>query len=264
MPPPTNSRQAPRAPRRRVKVQPPVPTNDILVPKQRLIPPPVYRHEQKYYITYGEYLLLRQRVGRVLRLDPNANAQGEYQIRSLYFDDMMESSVKTKIGGDNEREKIRIRIYNMSDGVIKLESKLKTGQYISKRSCPLTREQADALSMGDATALLGHPDPLAKHVYRLMRTQMLHPVVLVDYYREAYLHPAENVRITFDKELSTGVFRKDIFNHGPMAPALDKGVVVLEVKFAKFLPGFIQCLIQCEGAQRLAISKYLICRKFES
>ena len=264
MPTPTNSRPVPRAPRRKIRVKRPVPTNDILVPKQRIITPPAYRHEQKYYITFGEYWLLRQRIARALKLDPNANENGEYQIRSLYFDDMTESSVKTKIGGDNEREKIRIRIYNMSDAVIKLESKLKTGQYISKRSCSLTREQADALSAGDATALLGHPDPLAKHVYRLMRMQLLRPVVLVDYYREAYLHPAENVRITFDKELSTGVFRKDLFNNGPMAPALDKGVVVLEVKFAKFLPGFIQCLIQCEGAQRLAISKYLICRKYES
>ncbi len=226
--------------------------------------PSAYRHELKYYITYGEYVLLRQRVSRALRLDPHADEHGEYQIRSLYFDDMADSSVKTKIGGDNEREKIRVRIYNMSDSVIKLESKLKTGQYISKRSCSLSREQADALSGGDAKALLGHADPLAKHVYRLMRMQMLRPVVLVDYYREAYLHPAENVRITFDKELSTGVFRKDLFGGGPMAPALDRGIVVMEVKFARFLPGFVHGLIQCEGAQRLAISKYLICRKFES
>ncbi len=264
MPTPANSRKLPQAPRRKARVQMTEPSADIIVPKQPLITPPAYRHELKYYITYGEYVLLRQRVMRALRLDPNANEDGEYQIRSLYFDDMTDSSVKTKIGGDNEREKIRIRIYNMSDGVIKLESKLKTGQYISKRTCSLTREQADMLSQGDARALLGHGDPLAKHVYRLMRMQLLRPVVLVDYYREAYLHPAENVRITFDKELSTGVFRKDLFNNGPTAPALDKGVVVMEVKFAKFLPGFIQCLIQCEGAQRLAISKYLICRKFES
>jgi hypothetical protein len=229
-----------------------------------LIETPAFRHELKYYISYGEYVLLRTRLSRALSMDPNANADGEYQIRSLYFDDMLDSSVKTKIGGDNEREKIRIRIYNMSDAVIKLESKRKTGQYIAKRSVSLSRAQAEMLMNGEAGALLDHPDPLAKHVYRLMRDQMLRPVVLVDYFREAYLHPAENVRVTFDKELKSGVFRKDLFNPGVTAPVLEEGVVVLEVKFARFLPAFIHGLIQCEGAKRLAISKYLICRKYES
>lgn len=224
---------------------------------------PVYRHELKYYITYGEYLLLRQRLARTLRPDPHANANGEYHIRSLYFDDMADSSVKTKIGGDNEREKIRVRIYNMSDDVIKLESKRKTGQYITKRSVTITREEALALAKGDPRALLGNTDELAKHVYRLMRMQMLRPVVIVDYFREAYLHPAENVRITFDKELSTGIYRKDFFNAVPTAPAIEQGLMVLEIKFAKFLPAFLHGLVQCEGARRLAISKYLICRKFE-
>lgn len=225
---------------------------------------PAYRHELKYYITYGEYLLLRQRFARTLKPDPHANADGEYHIRSLYFDDMADSSVKTKIGGDNEREKIRLRIYNLSDAVIKLESKRKTGQYIAKRSVSLTRVQAEGLAAGDVRALLGHPDALAKHVYRLMHMQRLKPVVLVDYFREAYLHPAENVRVTFDKELSSGVFRKDLFSNVPTAPVLGDGVMVMEVKFAKFLPAFIHSLIQCEGANRQAISKYVICRKYES
>ena len=45
-----------------------------------------------------------------------------------------------------------------------------------------------------------------------MTVNLLRPVVLVDYVREAYLHPAEEVRITFDKQLRTGLWSRDLFN----------------------------------------------------
>ena len=35
---------------------------------------------------------------------------------------------------------------------------------------------------------------------------------IVDYLREAYLHPAEEVRITFDMQLRTGLNSIDLFN----------------------------------------------------
>lgn len=224
----------------------------------------IYRHELKYFVSYGEYMLIRERLRHILKCDPYAGKNGAYHIRSLYFDDHTDTALKTKLSGDDEREKVRIRIYNLSDSVIKLESKRKNGPYISKTSLRITREQADLLAAGDARALRGMDSPLAIYVYNLMRARLLRPVVLVDYTREAYVHPVQNVRITFDKELSSGVFSKNLFSgHVATAPALEHGLMVLEIKFASYFPDFLRSLVQTDHFQRSAISKYVICRQFE-
>ena len=81
----------------------------------------VFRHEFKYYINYGEYESLRRRLKYVLKPDVYANEQGDYHIRSLYFDDVHNSALYEKQAGILSREKFRIRIYNLSDSVIKLK-----------------------------------------------------------------------------------------------------------------------------------------------
>ena len=103
-------------------------------------------------------------------------------------------------------------------------------------------------------------------VFREMTVNLLRPVVLVDYVREAYLHPAEEVRITFDKQLRTGLWSKDLFNpYVPTVPPFDENVMILEVKYNRMLPSYIRDILNtyCQGAQPSAISKYTWCRRFE-
>ena len=89
------------------------------------------------------------------------------------------------------------------------------------------------------------------------------PVKVVDYVREAYVHPIEDVRITFDKDLRAGqsfdIFDKQMFT----VPMLEKGMMVLEIKFNEFLPGYIRRAFDGIEAARSAISKYAICRKYD-
>ena len=85
--------------------------------------------------------------------------------------------------------------------------------------------------------------------------------------REAYIHPAEEVRITFDKQLHTGLNSHDIFNpYVPTVPAFDHNEMILEVKFNRFLPPYIRDLLctHVHSAQNSAISKYVWCRRFEN
>ena len=44
------------------------------------------RHELKHAINYSDYLTIRARLGQVMQRDAFAAADGEYRIRSLYFD----------------------------------------------------------------------------------------------------------------------------------------------------------------------------------
>ena len=92
----------------------------------------------------------------------------------------------------------------------------------------------------------------------------LKPVVIVDYMREAYTFPTEDVRVTFDKDIRTAYRGVSLFDFAqPTYPVVDDYAMVMEVKFNAYLPTWIRELIQPVSSVRSAISKYCLCRKFE-
>lgn len=223
-----------------------------------------YRHELKYYLNSGDYVLLSNLLKNTLKSDDNTNEKGEYFIRSLYFDDYEDSALRDKIDGVDHRYKVRIRTYNYSDTVIKLECKHKESGYIKKQSISLSRAECDALTGGDYRFLLYRKEAFAREMFTLFATRHLRPAVIVDYTREAYVFPVENVRITFDKNIRTGYRSFDIFDRElPTYPAADEYDMVLEVKFNEYLPTFVRSLIQTASHTRSAISKYVLSRKYE-
>lgn len=224
-----------------------------------------YRHELKYYITLGEYELLQRKLSLTMERDAFAKKNGgEYFIRSLYFDDRDDSAFREKLSGIDERDKFRIRIYDMRDDVIKLECKHKSNGYIKKQSIGLSRKEYEKLMSGDRLFLLNRPEPFARRMYLEFAQRALKPAVIVDYTREAFVFPMEDVRVTFDKNIRTGLRSVDMFNAGiPTYPVIDDYGMVLEIKFNRFLPTYIRSLFQLEASQRSAISKYVLCRRFE-
>lgn len=226
---------------------------------------PQYRHELKYYINQGAYTLLSKKLSLTMEQDKYARKNGgEYFIRSLYYDDMDDSAFREKMDGIDNRDKFRIRIYNMSDAAIKLECKHKEGGYIKKTSIMLSREEYERLRKGDYTFLLHRPEPFARRMFAEFATKPLRPRVIVDYMREAYTFPLQDVRITFDKDIRTAFRSTDIFNkHLPTYPALSGFDMVLEVKYNRFLPVHIRSLIQIASPIRSAASKYVYCRRYE-
>ena len=187
------------------------------------------RHELKYFITPLEYQVLSRVLDRTLERDPNGDENNEYHIRSLYFDTFFNEALVDKLDGVKNRDKYRIRIYNFSDRFIRMECKTKVGSLISKRSTPIPKLLAEQLIAGDPTGLERTRSGLLRDVYREMKLHFLRPVVLVDYVREAYLHPAEEVRITFDKQLHTGLRSVDLFNpYVPTISPFDHGTALWE------------------------------------
>ena len=224
------------------------------------------RHELKFFINPVEYQVLSRVLDTTLHRDPNGDENNEYHIRSLYFDDIWNSAVVDKLSGVKDRNKYRIRIYNFSDRFIRMECKTKVGSLISKRSIAIPKLLAEQLIAGDPTGLERTRSGLLRDVFREMKLNFLHPVVIVDYVREAYLHEAEEVRITFDKQLRTGLGSTDIFNpYVPTVSPFDNGEIILEVKYNRVLPPYIRDILctYVHGAQNSAISKYCWCRRFE-
>ena len=225
------------------------------------------RHELKYYINQGQYTLLSQALKHVLTPDPNGDENNEYHIRSLYFDTIDNTAMLDKLNGVKDRDKYRMRIYKLSSNQIQLECKSKMGSLISKRSLNIPMNLAEQLIAGDPAGLEKTSSGLLRDMYREMTLNFLRPVVIVDYMREAYTHPAEEVRITFDKQLRTGLSSTDLFN--PNIPTLPiqqaYSSMILEVKYNRFLPTYIRNLLTtyCQNPMHSAISKYTLCRSYE-
>lgn len=223
------------------------------------------RHELKYFINPGDAVALRCRLKPVLKLDRHCNGpERSYAIRSLYLDDVDDSAYYDKQMGVAHRDKYRIRIYDYSDQVIFLERKRKQGELIQKSSVRITRNLAERIIVGNCAGLEKTGVPLLMDLYAQMRLRLLRARVIVDYDREAYVHPAENVRITFDRGVRSGLISTDLFDPNlPTVRAVPDGREVLEVKFDRYMPDFVSALLHGLPAERSAISKYVLCRRFE-
>ena len=95
-----------------------------------------------------------------------------------------------------------------------------------------------------------------------MNQKMIKPVVLVEYDREAYVHPMGNVQTFFDKNLRSGGSRIDLFHPSPCTiPVHSSEQMILEVKFDGFLPAFLRKVLSQQLTAPQTISKYYLCRQ---
>lgn len=218
-----------------------------------------YRHELKYRISTAEKAALEVRLRPIIRLDPHAK-NGGYFIRSLYFDDYWNSAYEEKEAGVLLRKKYRIRVYDCSDRIIKLERKKKFGSWILKEEADLTREELDCILAGDYGFLLASPQNLCREFYYECVSCVLRPRVIVDYEREPWVMDEGTVRITFDQNVRAAVGGGDLFDPDlPTLPVLDPGTLVMEVKFTEFLPQLVRDLLPPKAQELTAVSKYLLC-----
>ena len=210
-----------------------------------------YRHEWKHPISYGDLLILRQRLGAVMQPDPNA-IDGKYSIRSLYFDTPTDTALREKLDGVSRREKFRIRCYNHDATLIHLEKKRKLAGLSSKESADLTAQQVQRIVDGDWAWMGSSGHGLIRELYSKMQTRQLRPKTIVDYIREPFVFGPGNVRVTMDYDIRTGLNCTDFLD--PDCPT------ILEVKWDGFLPDIIRSAVQLEGRSVCAFSKYAQCR----
>ena len=222
-------------------------------------PVPQFRHELKYIISYLEKDVIVRRLQTILQSDEHAT-NGSYFIRSLYFDDWWESAYKEKQIGCASRKKYRIRTYNYSDTVIRLERKRKEGSYILKESAQLTREEAEQLMKEDYRFLLKRNEQVCRDFYVECVSNLMRPKVIVDYEREPFVYPYGDVRITFDTGVRAGMMEFDIFDKSlPTAEVLEPEKLIMEVKFTEYLPNIIREILPPENSEYTAASKYVMC-----
>lgn len=220
----------------------------------------VLREEKKYLMSVTESQRLHGRLGSVMKEDAHNGMQG-YQIRSLYFDTVNDCDYREKIDGMEHRRKIRLRCYHAMDDFAMLEVKQKDGVYQRKRSLKISREDAEALIMGDHSVLLHYREPFAAECYYLMSSREYRPKAIVEYRRRAYIALENNIRITFDGNITATETCFDLFSEQLVQyPVFDSSCMVLEVKYNGFLLSYIKELLALADRSERSFSKYCMAR----
>lgn len=221
-----------------------------------------YRHEVKLEISNHDMLILRQRLRVVMKPDSHA-VNGQYKIRSLYFDNLDDKALREKLDGVNIREKYRIRLYNNDQSFIRLERKFKRCGLGYKSSTNLTPEQVQAIIDGNVGWMAASTDEVILGFYARIRNEGLQAKVIVDYIREPFVFAPGNTRVTLDHNIHTSMGCKDFLNSACVTIPIKESPCILEVKWDNYLPDVVRDAIQLDGRRITAFSKYAACRMYD-
>lgn len=222
----------------------------------------MYRHEIKHIISPADAASIRVNLSAVAKLDPHAAEKGFYRIRSLYFDDPLDTALHEKLDGVNERRKFRIRYYDDDLSYIMLECKMKRDGVGMKPQERLTLEQAQSILRGDIAWLAASERPLLMALYVDMKVRRLAPKTVVEYKRVPFVYGPGNVRVTIDWAIRTGSPREFLNPNGLTLP-IEDDVTLLEVKWDEYLPGIIRKAAALKSRAPTAFSKYAACRIYQ-
>lgn len=226
-----------------------------------------FRYEYKYLLSDEDREILEQRLQVLMNPDIHADYDRSYLVRSLYFDDYVNSCYYDIEDGVDCRVKYRIRTYNCSTDVLRAELKRK----VHDKNC----KERQVLSWVEYCSIFDNDLTMERYgdVWRLSMLergiQVLRPVIMVEYRRASYVYETSNVRITFDSDICSskadGSWRRVLFDRDVVKrPVLPQGRCLLEVKFDNFIPDHIYQALSVDNLNRTAFSKYYFCRKFST
>lgn len=219
-----------------------------------------YRVEKKFLVSDADLAILENRLKTVM--EPDVHQTGScYEIRSVYFDDILDNCMEENDAGVDCRKKYRIRIYDPTGKDIHLEIKEKTSGLTKKTACNLTREECDRILEGTNLFQFDGRAPLNCLLLQ-MRCAKMEPKAVIAYERTAYVYPAGNVRITFDRNIQASKHCDEFFEEriSGMIPILPSGMHILEVKYDELLPDYIAQQLCIGKLQQTAFSKYYLGR----
>jgi len=230
------------------------------------------RSEFKYIVHESKMDSIRQMILPFVDVDKYAKdrTNNQYTVRSIYFDTPKFDYYFEKLDGIKNRKKLRIRGYDekITDNTVFLEIKRKYEAPIVKYRAPVT--YGNVLDIFEKSRINGHIVPGNKfplafesaqrflyHVY----SKNLRPVILVIYEREPYLYKFDKtVRVTFDKNLRGKGYPSltELYNEYNVHRSLQNHFI-MEVKFNKHFPDWMNNVVAAHGLRRQAASKYCIC-----
>jgi len=213
------------------------------------------RNELKYKLAGNDFYLLNLNLKNIIKKDSNCKDKF-YTISSIYFDNYKKTSYNQVKNGINERWKYRIRYYNYDDSYIKLEKKYKLNGLTNKTSIRITKQELEDI-LNNKIKISDDNPPLLNEFIMKIETELLRPIIYIEYDRIPYVYKVGNVRITLDYNIRYTNKFNDLFDKNKKVYYLkDK---ILEVKYNELLPDFIRCRLQLNNLEQTSFSKFNNC-----
>ena len=94
-----------------------------------------------------------------------------------------------------------------------------------------------------------------------MTTECYRPKSIVEYQRQAFMARENNIRLTFDSRLRATESSVELFDPRlPLYPVFDEDKVILEVKYDRFLLGYVKQILSRVDRRSISSSKYCLSR----
>jgi len=237
----------------------------------------IKRYEIKHYVDLEQMPRIREYLTPYIKLDPYSRVRkdGNYTVRSVYFDSASLDFYYEKMDGLKIRKKLRVRTYNEQDSIniafleikrryekVIVKERLKIPLDSMERIC-IDREKPNGQVLSDEFRSssrylnIGNNHVLDKFLYNLDHKD-LRPTLLVTYEREAYIGIMdEKVRVTFDKNVRSQIFPSmdDIFSEDDLTYVTD-GLAIVEFKFDNYMPTWLRKAAYQLNIRAQSISKY--------
>lgn len=228
------------------------------------------RYEMKYLITEQSAEAIYSFISSYVVKDKFFELVGGigYKICSLYLDSPSLALYRATQDGLRNRFKLRIRFYeNNPDSPLFFEIKRRIYDTIVKDRTSVRRDAVDNLLNGqlprveDLYEKNGSGLAVLHQFCELQHEIHASGVAYVSYRRQAFAGDgADNVRITFDRELEgrnfngkMGFTDDDIVSRPPY-----KGVI-LEIKYRDWMPPWLVEMVRTFNLQRCSVPKYVNC-----
>lgn len=223
-----------------------------------------YRKEIKYVVSMEVANRINKELKMILKSDEHNGSDG-YIIRSLYFDSYNNYDYFSKMSGNENRKKIRLRIYGSSN-TCKLELKQKYANNQLKESLVINKDDAECLLQKDYSVLKKYFDEneLATRLYAMMNINLYKPVAIIDYNRIAYTYPMYDLRVTIDSDIKSSETNFNIFDKNIAMLPETKGIAILEIKYSGKLMKFVSDILKKYNITQTSYSKYVVGRKIFS
>lgn len=215
----------------------------------------IKRNELKYEMNYLEALALQNELDLLLWRDKYSE-NGDYLVRSLYFDSLNNIDFVEKSAGYERRKKVRIRVYNPNASNGKFEMKQKVGEYSHKKSLLISSAEIKQAMEGEYAFLLEHESETALELYSLLTLGCYRPATVIEYQRTAFSYVENDIRITFDKNVRCSETDLDLLSDDlSYIPVMDDRVI-LEVKYNGALLRAISDVLRKYNLVQVSVSKY--------
>ena len=164
-------------------------------------------------------------------------------IRDLYFDSPNNEDLIEKVNGESITEKFRIRYKNLDSSDIRLEKRMKKNGKYKKISAIITEEDVENILNGDIEYLAFSDKKILRDFYLNIMCEKIEPKAIIEFARESFTYERADITVNIDTSRRVSLNEEDIMDNEIKSVAINEDTAVIEVRYNKDIPKFVDKLI---------------------